>query len=425
MAKPLIRSIKGTHDILPDQSWRWQRIENTVRAFMKRFGYREIRTPVFERTELFARGVGQETDIVSKEMYSFVDKSGNNLTLKPEVTASVIRAYLQHNLGRQSPMTKLYYLDRAFRQERPQAGRYRQHHQFGVEAIGSPHPETDAEVISIAHGVLKELGLSDLELRLNSIGSQTSRTNYRQALKAFLKPHLSELSETSRRRFDTNPLRILDTKVPHEIEILKDAPVLTDYLTPEDAEHFDAVKTLLRALGIPFVLDSRLVRGLDYYTRTTFEFTSSALGAQNALCGGGRYDHLVETLGGKPTPAIGFAAGIERILLALETNNNEAQPETIDIYFVCLDENARPFVLQLANKLRGLGFTVETDLLRRSLKAQLREANRLHARLALIIGETEFQNQTVQVKDLTTTEQKSVNWDSLVDYISRLNFNSE
>lgn len=425
MAKPLIRSIKGTHDILPDQSWRWQQIENTVRDFMRRFGYREIRTPVFERTELFARGVGQETDIVSKEMYSFVDKSGNNLTLKPEVTASVIRAYLQHNLGRQSPMTKLYYLDRAFRQERPQAGRYRQHHQFGVEAIGSPHPETDAEVISIAYGILKELGLSELELRLNSIGSQNSRTNYRRALKAFLKPHLPKLTETSRRRFDTNPLRILDTKVPHEIEILKDAPILTDYLTPEDAEHFEAVKTLLQTLGIPFVLDSRLVRGLDYYTRTTFEITSSGLGAQNALCGGGRYDNLVETLGGKQTPAIGFAAGMERVLLALESDTDKTPPETIDLYFVCLDEYARPTVMKLTNKLRSLGFSVETDLLRRSLKAQLREANRLHARMALIVGETEFQNQTVQVKDLTTAEQKSVNWDSLVDYISRLNFNSE
>jgi histidyl-tRNA synthetase len=415
----VLRSVKGTHDVLPDQSWRWQRLETTVRTTMARFGFLEIRTPIFERTELFARGVGAETDIVSKEMYTFQDKSGTSLTLKPEVTAAVIRAYLQHNLGRRTAMTKLYYFSPAFRQERPQAGRFRQHHQFGVEAIGSANPETDAEVLSLAYGVLQELGLTDLSLKLNSIGSGECRKRYRKALREYLRPHLSELSEISRRRFETNPLRILDTKVPHEVDIVRSAPAITDYLTAEDAEHFSAVQAYLKALDIPFELDPRLVRGLDYYTRTTFEITSPALGAQNALCGGGRYDNLVEILGGPAIPAIGFAAGIERILLALETADKNPPPNTVQVFIVGLDEAVRTTVIQLAYRLRRQGLAVEIDHLRRSLKAQLREANRLGARAAVIIGAEEQQANTAQVKDLESGEQVTVAQDQLSAALKR------
>lgn len=416
MTEKRIRSIKGTRDILPEEARRWQRLEATLHNYFQRFGYGEIRTPVFEETSLFARSVGEETDIVSKEMYSWTDRNGTPLTLKPELTAPVARAFIQNNLGAQSPLTKLYYVDALFRRERPQKGRYRQFHQFGVEAFGSPHPEQDAEVIAIAWGIFKELGLSDLALKLNSVGSPACRDEYRTALRDFLEPHRDHLSETSRRRLETNPLRILDTKVPHERELLQDAPSILDFLTDEDREHFEQVKQLLDAQSIPYVIDSTMVRGLDYYTQTTFEITSEALGAQDALCGGGRYDGLVELLGGKPTPAIGFAAGIERLMLVIDAKEESTSHPTVDAYFVCLSEAARPWLLATANQLRNEGKTVEIDLLRRSLKAQLREANKLGAHTAVIVGDDEWRQKQAQVKDLQKGEQIQVPLDSLPDH---------
>ena len=418
MNKNTIRSIKGTHDILPDQSWRWQQLENHVHDLMSRYGYREIRTPAFERTELFARGVGTDTDIVAKEMYTFRDMSNNSITLKPELTAPVIRSYLQHNLGRLTPLTKLYYIDYAFRQERPQAGRYRQFHQYGVEALGSSHPEIDAEIIALAYYSMIELGLKQLTIKLNSIGSAECRIAFRAALQHFLKPHLGDLSETSRRRFDTNPLRILDTKIPHEIEIVQGAPAMSDYLTNEDVQHYNQVKSHLNDLSIPYEEDNKLVRGLDYYTRTTFEIISPALGAQNSVCGGGRYDRLIETLGGRPTPGIGFAAGIERILMVQAAVNSQSEEPTVLVYLIVIDDDGRSTAFKLLHDLRGKGIKADMDYLRRSMKAQLREANRLGAELVLIIGSEELKDGTVQFKNLKTGSQKAIPLDSVLAEIS-------
>mgnify|MGYP001399412804 FL=1 len=420
MAKETIQSIKGTKDILPDQSHGWQALKVIIRSTMNNYGYKEIRTPAFERTELFSRGVGEETDIVSKEMYSWTDQGGEKLTLKPDLTAPVVRAFIQHNLREQSPINKLYYIDTLFRRERPQKGRYRQFHQFGIEAFGSENPEIDAEVIAVALAVLNKLGLEGLTLKLNSIGSPECRTLYRQAIRSYLKPYLNDLSEISQRRFDKNPLRILDTKIPHEIEILNDIPNVSDSWTPEDKAHFEELKSLLDAMDIQYSLAPRLVRGLDYYTRTTFEITSSALGAQDALCGGGRYDGLVKTLGGKATPGIGFAAGMERILLAM--GNFDSNINNTQLYIVGLGDTVRPVVVKLAEDLRQNNIRTNFDPLRRSLKAQMREANKADARYAILIGDQELESGEVELKDLSTGDQEKIALDKLVDHINSLPF---
>jgi len=418
MAKEIIQSIKGTKDILPDQSHRWQALKDIIRSTMDHYGYDEIRTPVFERTELFARGVGEETDIVSKEMYSWTDQGGENLTLKPDLTAPVVRAFIQHNLREQSPINKLYYIDTLFRRERPQKGRYRQFHQFGIEAFGSENPEIDVEVIAVALAVLNNLGLEGLTLKLNSIGSPECRTVYRQAIRSYLKPYLNDLSEISQRRFEKNPLRILDTKIPHEIEILIDIPNVSDSWTPEDKVHFEELKSLLDAMDIQYSLDPQLVRGLDYYTRTTFEITSSALGAQDALCGGGRYDGLVKTLGGKATPGIGFAAGMERILLAM--GDFDSNVKNTQLYIVGLGDTVRPVVIKLAEDLRQNKIRTNFDPLRRSLKAQMREANKAGASYAILIGDQELESGEAKLKDLNTGDQENIALDKLVNHINSL-----
>ena len=415
------RSIKGTYDILPNDADSWQRVETCVREFITRAGYSEIRTPAFEKTELFTRSVGEDSDVVSKEMYSWTDQGGTDLTLKPEYTASVIRSYIQHNLGAKSPLTKLYYLDNLFRRERPQKGRYRQFRQYGIEAIGSPHPEQDAEVITIAYELLVELGIKDITLKLNSIGSSECRNEYRQALKDFLQPHLDKLSETSRKRFDSNPMRILDTKIDFEIALLQDAPTITSFLTPDDANHFDEVQIYLEALDVPFTLDTALVRGLDYYTRTTFEIISSKLGAQDALCGGGRYDKLAETLGGKQIPAVGFAAGLERILIAMDEVDTDQKIQADKIYLIGLGDAVRPTMLKILGEARKAGLIMEFDSLRRSIKSQMREANKIGASLAIIIGDKELKDKSVQIKDLKNGQQESIPIDSIISYIKSLN----
>ena len=415
------RSIKGTYDILPNDADSWQRVETCVREFITRAGYSEIRTPAFEKTELFTRSVGEDSDVVSKEMYSWTDQGGTDITLKPEYTASVIRSYIQHNLGAKSPLTKLYYLDNLFRRERPQKGRYRQFRQYGIEAIGSPHPEQDAEVITIAYELLVELGIKDITLKLNSIGSLECRNEYRQALKNFLQPHLDKLSETSRKRFDSNPMRILDTKIDFEIALLQDAPTITSFLSPDDANHFDEVQIYLEALDVPFTLDAALVRGLDYYTRTTFEIISSKLGAQDALCGGGRYDKLAETLGGKQTPAVGFAAGLERILIALDEVDTDQKFQADKIYLIGLGDAVRPTMLKILGEARKAGLIMEFDSLRRSIKSQMREANKIGASLAIIIGDKELKDKSVQIKDLKKGQQESIPFDSIISYIQGLN----
>lgn len=414
------RSIKGTYDVLPDVSNKWKSIESYIHKNLNRAGYNEIRTPIFENTELFKRSVGLDSDVVSKEMYSWIDQGGTDLTLKPEYTASVVRSYIQNNLGANLPVSKLYYIGDLFRRERPQKGRYRQFRQFGIEAIGSKYPEQDSEVISIAYNLITGLGINDITLKLNSIGSSETRKNYRQALLKFLKPKYDQLSETSRNRFDSNPLRILDTKNKSEIELLKKAPKITEYLSKEDDLHFTEVKTYLNDLSIPFTLDTNLVRGLDYYTRTTFEIASNTLGAQDAICGGGRYDKLVGSLGGKPSPAVGFAAGLERLLLAMGDKNELANKEIKKIYLIGLGDKARSTMMKILNNIRSSGYYVEFDSLRRSLKAQLRESNKLGASITIIIGEQEMEEQCAQIKDLTSGNQESVPFDSIISYIEDL-----
>ena len=382
----------------------------------RQFGYREIRTPIFEETRLFTRSVGEETDIVSKEMYSWEDKDGSSLTLRPELTASVVRSYIQHNLGTQAPTQRLYYLGPLFRRERPQKGRQRQFHQFGVEAFGSLHPEQDAEIIALAWHILSVCGLiANTTLHLNSIGSSDCRSAYKDALKDFIRPNLMQFSETSQRRFETNALRILDTKAEHEKKLLKGAPIVSDYFTDDDKIHFDSVQQFLNAMDIPFALNPKLVRGLDYYSRTVFEFSSSALGAQDALLGGGRYDQLVKTLGGKPTPAIGFAAGMERILIALESIEKTESDPNLDIYFICLEEDGLPVALSLCQQLRNAGKNVVMDSLRRSIKAQLREANKSGAGHVLILGNDEIVSNSIVIKDLKKGQQMTLQQSSLIE----------
>ena len=414
------RSIKGTYDVLPDVSNKWKSIESYIHKNLNRAGYNEIRTPIFENTELFKRSVGLDSDVVSKEMYSWIDQGGIDLTLKPEYTASVVRSYIQNNLGASLPVSKLYYIGDLFRRERPQKGRYRQFRQFGIEAIGSKYPEQDSEVISIAYNLITGLGINDITLKLNSIGSSETRKNYRQALIKFLKPKYDQLSETSRNRFDSNPLRILDTKNKSEIELLKKAPKITEYLSKEDNLHFSEVKTYLNDLSIPFTLDSNLVRGLDYYTRTTFEITSNTLGAQDAICGGGRYDKLVGSLGGKPSPAVGFATGLERLLLAMGDKNELTNKEIKKIYLISLGDKARSTMIKILNNIRSSGYYVEFDSLRRSLKAQLRESNKLGASITIIIGDQEIEEQCAQIKNLKSGNQESVPFDSIISYIEDL-----
>jgi len=419
MSKNQIRSIKGTQDILPDQSYKWQDLENKIHATMMLYNYGEIRTPAFEKTELFDRGVGTETDIVSKEMYSWIDQGGENLTLKPELTAPVSRSYIQHNLGSQQPLTKLYYIDALFRRERPQKGRYRQFHQFGVEAFGSEHPEIDSEIIAIAVTLFNQIGIKDLSLKLNSIGSETCREDYKKELKQFLKPHFDKLSKASQARFEKNPLRILDSKSPNEIDIIKNAPQISEFWTKDDKDHFDELCSYLDAMNISYSIDPKLVRGLDYYSRTTFEIISSSLGAQDAICGGGRYDGLVEIIGGKPTPGIGFAAGMERILMIINDANTK---ENIKIFIVGLGDSVRPVVTKLTNDLRHNNLSSECDMLRRSMRAQMREANKLGAKYAIIIGENELQQNQVQLKDLVSGKQKTIDMSSIVSHMTSLSF---
>ena len=415
------RSIKGTHDILPENSYKWRHLESIVHQVCAQFGYQEIRTPIFEQNKLFSRSVGEESDIVTKEMYSWEDKKNSFLTLRPELTAPVARAYNQHNLGNLSPIHRLYYIGPLFRRERPQKGRQRQFHQFGIEAFGSNHAEQDAEIIALAWQLLTHFKLTNkISLQVNSIGTSECRARYRNALKEFLKPHFDELSEISKRRFNTNPLRILDSKNKKEQTILKNSPRISDYYTKDDKEHFNEVKSYLKAMNIPFTVNSGLVRGLDYYTKTVFEITSNELGSQDALLGGGRYDSLVETLGGKPTPGIGFAAGIERILLLINEENFKEHKPVPDIYLICLEKKGIPVSLNIAKKLRLQGLNIVSDPMRRSMKAQMRDANKLRARYVLILGESELKDNTIIFKNLESGKQESIKQKKIVKYFDNL-----
>ena len=403
----MIKAIKGTKDLLPTDAPRWHYLESVVKNVFSTFNYKEIRTPVFEETFLFARSIGEETDIVGKEMYTFEDKGGTKLTLKPEMTAGVVRAFIEHSLGAHQSLNKLFYISPMFRQERPQAGRFRQFHQFGGEAIGSTSPSLDGELIQIAYDILKALGLKDLTVKINSLGIPETRENYKNLLKEFLEDKKDKLSEDSRKRFDKNILRIFDSKIESDQKLLEDAPMLIENLDEESKNDFESVKEYLTKVNIPFVVDPKLVRGLDYYTKTTFEIISSKVGAQSALLGGGRYDLLVEQLGGKPTPAVGFAAGMERILLACENENSFRVDEpAIDVYIIRIDKELEMTVSEIASGLRRAGVNSDYDYLQRSVKAQMREANKFNARFALFIGGEEFEQGKLNLKNMESGEQQ-------------------
>ena len=403
------RSIKGTKDILPDEVGTWQAVEAVVRNVMHNYNYSEIRTPVFELTALFARSIGELTDIVSKEMYTFRDRSDDSLTLKPEGTAAVLRAYIQHSLGEQAPLTKVYYIGPMFRQERPQAGRLRQFHQFGAEALGSSSSELDVEMMLIPLDIYRALLIKDSTLTINSVGCERCRPAYREKLVEYLKKHFNYLSPESQSRVKENPLRVLDSKDERDKETTKDAPLIKDHLCRECSDHFEAVQALLGATGTPYEIDGRLVRGLDYYTKTAFEIISPALGSQDALAGGGRYDLLAEELGGKPTPAVGFAAGMERLIVAVQkAGATIAADQGPHLFIATADESAREWAFVKAHELRSQGFSVELDYLGRSVKSQMREANRQRSRSVLVVGEDEFKSGSAKLRDMESGTETSV-----------------
>lgn len=402
----MYRRIKGTRDILPDEIHQWQFVESFVAERLELNHYQEIRTPIFEVTELFARSVGQDTDIVTKEMYTFHDKGQSSLTLRPELTAPVIRAYLQNHLEQAGDLTKLYYFGPLFRQERPQKGRLRQFHQFGFEIIGSEHPEVDAEIIQTIYQIYHDLGVRNLNLRLNSIGNRASRSAYLTILSKALKPHQPDFCPTCQKRLEHNILRIFDCKNEKCQHLLDEhAPSILEHLNPEDSQHFEEVKHYLDIVDIPYNIDQKLVRGLDYYTRTTFEISSNLLGAQDAICGGGRYDYLIEDLGGPATPAVGVACGMERLLMVLQQSEAIPPRETKLVYIAALGQAARDAAFRLTVQLRNQGVTTEMDFRRRSLKAQLRQAGKRNADLVAIIGEQELKEGKIQLKNMASGQQ--------------------
>ena len=412
----MIRNIKGTKDILPNETELWQYIEKQIHAFLKKFGYAEIRTPIFEETNLFTRSIGEESDIVSKEMYSWIDQGGNKLTLKPESTASVVRAFNQHNFSNLNKINRFYYINSLFRRERPQKGRFRQFEQFGVEAIGSDSSKQDVEIISMAYYFYEFMKINDLKLKLNSIGSVETRKIYKKSLTNFLMDYKKELTDVSKRRLMINPLRILDTKVDFEKDIIKNAPKIIDYLDDNDKKHFETILNCLEKLNIKYEIDHCLVRGLDYYSRTVFEIHSSLLGSQTALCGGGRYDYLIKELGGASTPAIGFAAGIERLIIAMDKDQHDFLISP-DIYIITLGEDALNSSLNIMKELRlNNNLSVISDTLGRNLKAQMKEANKLNVSYSIILGEDEIKNNKLIVKNMETGVQEEISINKISQY---------
>lgn len=413
------RKPKGTKDILPKDIHKWHYVERVIREVAELFNFSEIRTPTFEYTDLFNRGVGSETDIVGKEMYTFTDKSGDSITLRPEGTAPVMRAFLENSLISEAPLHKLYYITNMFRYEKPQAGRYREHTQFGGEILGSGSYMTDVELILLAKEVYNRCGINNFKVKINSIGKSEERKNYIQQLKNYLSAYLNDLSDESKRRFETNALRILDSKDKNDRNITESAPKIIDTLGTESKSRFDNVINELTKLNVNYEIDFRLVRGLDYYTDTTFEFISQELGSQDAIGGGGRYDGLIEQLGGKPCPGVGFGSGIERILIVAEKNGfTFGEPAKPLIYFIALDDRSAKKAYELIGELRSRNISCDTDFLNRSFKAQMREANRLGVKYVYIIGENEILNGAGQLKNMGDSSQTEVTFDKLADKLN-------
>lgn len=411
---------KGTKDMLPQEAYKWHYVENIARETAAQFGFKEIRTPMFEHTELFLRGVGETTDIVTKEMYTFDDKGGRSMTLRPEGTAGVARCFIENGLQQGVMPMKAYYIASVFRYEKPQNGRLREHHQFGVKCYGSDSPSADAEVIALAATLLKKVGLTQIELNINSIGCAKCRAEYNKALKEYIGANLHLMCGQCQARFEKNPLRILDCKEEKCKEITKNAPKILDYLCDECKAHFEKVQQILTSMGIAFKVNSGIVRGLDYYTRTVFEFVSTDIGAQGTVCGGGRYNRLVEEVGGKPTPAVGFGMGLERLLLVLEnTDNLKAEPECIDVYVASLGEAAQDAARKIVMDLREKGVKAENDIMDRGIKAQMKYADRVGAKYVVVIGDEELQNGVVNIKNMQNGETQSHTIENLAGYFAK------
>ena len=407
---------RGTNDILPEDSYKWQIVEKRLMETAGLFGFKEIRVPVFEHTEVFTKNVGDTTDVVQKEMYTFTDKGDRSITLRPEFTAGVIRSIVEHSLTASALPVKVCYCGGCYRYEKPQAGRLREFHQFGVECVGAANPAADAEVISLASSLLGSLNIDKISLEINSIGCKTCREKYHAALKAYFSEHSSELCGTCNERLERNPMRILDCKSPVCSEIAKNAPIMLDFLCDECAEHFEGVKSHLDAMNISYTVNPRIVRGLDYYTRTVFEFISGDIGAQATVCGGGRYDGLLEQMGGGAVPALGFAMGVERLLMVMESLGVVLpKPEKCDIYIAPMGEAATLKATALCAKLRNEGFGALTDIVGRGLKAQMRYANKIGALYTVVLGDTELESGNIKLKCMGDGTEREISLDNLVD----------
>ena len=422
----ITKAIKGTKDVLPKDVHKNQYIEATALDIASKFGYKEIRTPVFEHTELFQRGVGDTTDVVQKEMYTFDDKGGRSITLRPEVTAGAVRSYLENGLCNEALPQKVCYLTSCYRYEKPQAGRLREFHQFGVECFGSASPLADAEIIALAKSLFDTLGVKDLSLEINSIGCPTCRAEYHKALKEYFSSRKDELCDTCKSRLDRNPMRILDCKSPICHEIAEGAPVVIDYLCDECKEHFENVQKYLKAQNIEYTINPQIVRGLDYYTKTVFEFVSNSIGAQGTVCGGGRYDGLVEELGGQHTPSLGFAMGIERLMLLMEAQGCEfPEAEKPDLFIVALGEKATLKAVEIAKDMREEGFSALLDLNQRSVRAQMKYADKLGAKFNVVIGDNEVEAKTAKLKNMQTGEETEINLDTFVNGFYSISLNEQ
>lgn len=417
-----LQALRGTQDILPNDIYKWLYMENIIRDLCALYGYGEIRTPIFEETKLFLRGIGDTTDVVTKEMYTFEDRGGRSITLRPENTASAVRAFLEHKLYGNQGVHKLFYIGSMFRYDRPQAGRYREFHQFGVEILGASSPLADVEVIVLAYRLFQKLGLQNLELRINSIGDKNCRNAYKKELISYYESQKDMLCEDCKQRLYKNPLRLLDCKEDNCKILAKNAPVITNYLCEACHNKFEKVKSGLTALHISYVVDPGLVRGLDYYTNTAFEIQYPPLGAQSAICGGGRYDKLVEEMGGPDVPGIGFAVGLERLLLALEGQNLIPNcPQKSSVYIVALGEKAEIEGLKIQGELREKGVMTYMDLQEKSLKGQMKQAGKVQSIYAVIIGENEIEQGKATVKHMQTGEQSEISFSQVADYISQAN----
>ena len=422
----ITKAIKGTKDILPSEVYKNQYIEATCLTVAENFGYKEMRTPVFEHTELFQRGVGDTTDVVQKEMYTFDDKGGRSITLRPEGTSGAARAFLENGLSNEALPQKICYLTSCYRYEKPQAGRLREFHQFGIECFGATSPLADAEMIALAKQIFDELGVKDLHLELNSIGCPTCRAEYHKALKEYFASRVDELCDTCRDRLDRNPMRILDCKSPVCSEIAKDAPVVLDYLCDECKEHFEKTKSYLDAMNIEYIVNPQIVRGLDYYTKTVFEFVADSIGAQGTVCGGGRYDGLIEELGGQHTPSLGFGMGLERLQLVMEAQGCEfPEPSRPDLFIVAMGDKATLKAVEIAKDMRDEGYSVVYDLNGRSLRAQMKYADKINAKYNVVIGDNEVDTKSAVLKDMATGEQSNISLETFVSGFYSITLDSQ